>query len=67
LAPLKSPLARRAMLRLWPWTRHLEAQARVTDGDINGAIVDYNDAIVDYNDAIRLDPEEPERSLRRKV
>jgi hypothetical protein len=55
------------MLRLWPWTRHLEAQARVTDGDINGAIVDYNDAIVDYNDAIRLDPEEPERSLRRKV
>jgi hypothetical protein len=48
------------MLRLWPWTRHLEAQARVTDGDINGAIVDYNDAI-------RLDPEEPERSLRRKV
>jgi hypothetical protein len=60
LAPLKSLLARRAMLRLWPWTRHLEAQARVTDGDINGAIVDYNDAI-------RLDPEEPERSLRRKV
>ncbi len=48
------------MLRLWPWTRHLEAQARVADGDINGAIVDNNDAI-------RLDPEEPEHSLRRKV
>jgi hypothetical protein len=44
---------------LWLWTRHLEAQARVADGDINGAIVDYNDPI-------RLDPEEPD-FLRRKV